>query len=243
MRCPKCGYISFDYQETCKKCKNSIVDAVTEINGTVCDSLPPSFLQFETKDGFGTQPSSLKMTEENELVVASGTDVAVQEVVDIDLFQGAEEIDFGSDSEKSVIDLDDFSEVSPQEEYTLDLDKGRGGFNKNLPSLDFGDLDISDLAPPDKEGGDNTLFEEKLELDSAEPVAALSIDSIPQQKISSTKSTGLEDLHVNGLNLDSSAKFVPGSATGKRHLPLVKTGTALDKFDIDLGELFEQNKK
>ena len=36
--------------------------------------------------------------------------------------------------------------------------------------------------------------------------------------------------------------LVIGSAAGKRFLPSVKTGTALDKFDIDLGDLFSDKK-
>ena len=80
-------------------------------------------------------------------------------------------------------------------------------------------------------------------MDSTEPVAALSANPPPPQKTPASKPTGLEDLQVNGLNLDSPAKFVTGSAAGKRYLPSIKTGTALDKFDIDLGELFAENKK
>jgi hypothetical protein len=155
----------------------------------------------------------------------------------IDPFQGDEEISFTDDSEELVRDLDDFKDISLEDEFTLDLKENRGGVEKNLPPLDFGDLDISDLAPPNKEQA-SQQFEEELKRVGKEPVAVLSGNSSEQQKISATKATGLEDLHVKGLNLDSSAKFVAGSATGK--LPSVKTGTALDKFDVDLGELFAQ---
>ncbi len=242
MRCPKCGYISFDHQETCRKCNKNIGDTVTEINGTVCDALAPSFLQLEVKEHFGTQGFRPKVTEDNVILADSGSDFALSDDGDIDLFQGEEEIAFADDSEEIVMDLDGFNEVSLQEEYTLDLKDDRGGLEKNLPPLDFGDLDISDLAPPDK---DERLlpFDEELKLADKEPVAALSENSPQREKIRVAKSTGLEDLQVNGLNLDSPTKFVAGSPAGKRYFPSVKTGTALDKFDVDLGELFAQNKK
>jgi hypothetical protein len=238
MRCPKCGYISFDHQETCRKCNKNIGDTVTEINGTVCDALAPSFLQLDAKDRFSTQSFRPNITDQNSTVVASEPNDGMRE--GIDPFQVEEEISFTDDSEELVRDLDDFRDISLQEEFTLDLKESRSGVEKNLPPLDFGDLDISDLAPPNKEQA-SQQFEEELKLVNQEPVAVLSEKSPEQQKISATKATGLEDLLVKGLNLDSPAKFISGSATGK--LPSVKTGTALDKFDIDLGELFAQNKK
>jgi hypothetical protein len=238
MRCPKCGYISFDHQETCRKCNKNIGDTVTEINGTVCDALAPSFLQLDAKDRFSTQSFRPNITDQNSTVVASEPNDGMRE--GIDPFQVEEEISFTDDSEELVRDLDDFRDISLQEEFTLDLKESRSGVEKNLPPLDFGDLDISDLAPPNKEQA-SQQFEEELKLVNQEPVAVLSEKSPEQQKISATNATGLEDLLVKGLNLDSPAKFISGSATGK--LPSVKTGTALDKFDIDLGELFAQNKK
>ena len=242
MRCPKCGYISFDHQEICRKCNKNIGDTVTEINGTVCDALAPSFLQLEVKEHFSAQTFHPKSTEEKVILAESGSGFAMNDVTDVDLFQSEEEIAFADDSEELVMDLDDFNEVSLQEEYTLDLKEDHGGLEKNLPPLDFGDLDISDLAPPEKEE-EIKYFEEELKLAGKEPVAAQSENSPQREKVPVAKSTGLEDLQVNGLNLDSPTRFVAGGAAGKHYLPSVKTGTALDKFDVDLGELFAQNKK
>jgi hypothetical protein len=238
MRCPKCGYISFDNQETCRKCNKNIGDTVAEINGTVCDALPPSFLQLETKIRFQAQPSSPPIPDKNTGDTDNEPVDAMLEEMDTGFVLGGEEVALADESEDLVMDLDDLKEESPREDYTLDLGGDRGGIDTTPPPLDFGDLDISDLAPPNKEQLGSPVLEEELET-----VAALSENSPPQQKAPATKSTGLEDLQVNGLNLDAPAKFVVGSAAGKRYLPSVKTGTALDKFDVDLGELFEQNKK
>ncbi len=35
MRCPKCGYISFDQQETCAKCSRNLQDISNDLKGTV----------------------------------------------------------------------------------------------------------------------------------------------------------------------------------------------------------------
>lgn len=243
MRCPKCGYISFDHLEICRKCEKYIGDTVNEVNGTVHDAFAPSFLQLTTEESFHAQPSSQQGFDEPSEMTDIGADTAIREGIDTEFVLGDEEIAWADDSEGPVMDLDDFSEVAPREEYTLDLSKESSRAENNLPPLDFGDLDISDLAPPGKEQLDHLSLEEELEAVSIEPVAALSQDSPPQQKSSPVRSTGLEDLHVNGLNLEAPAKFVTGSAAGKRYHPSIKTGTALDKFDVDLGELFTENKK
>jgi len=243
MRCPKCGYISFDHLETCRKCEKYIGDVVTEVNGTVYDAFAPSFLRLTAEESFHAQPSSLQGFDEPNEMADSEPDTAIREGIDTEFVLGDEEITWANDSEELVMDLDDFSEIAPRKEHTLDLSKESSRSESDLPPLDFGDLDISDLAPPVKEQLDHPPLEEELEMVGIEPVAALSQDSPPQKKPSPVRSTGLEDLHINGLNLEAPAKFVAGSAAGKRYYPSIKTGTALDKFNIDLGELFTENKK
>lgn len=44
MRCPKCGYTSFDNLERCKRCKKNIAATATALMGTVVDAISPSFL-------------------------------------------------------------------------------------------------------------------------------------------------------------------------------------------------------
>ena len=48
MRCPKCGYISFDHMETCLKCKKDISDSA-EVEGTTYHAASPSFLRVPDK--------------------------------------------------------------------------------------------------------------------------------------------------------------------------------------------------
>ncbi len=44
MRCPKCGYISFDDRASCAKCSSSLEELVDELHGTGIHADPPSFL-------------------------------------------------------------------------------------------------------------------------------------------------------------------------------------------------------
>jgi len=246
MRCPKCGYISFDHQETCKKCAKNIGDAVTEINGTVYEALVPTFLNVGTTAGFSGRSSSVELSAMQERVGTEREDeFAMGEESGI-AFIDDEEIILTDDSEELIMDLDGFNEVSPREEFTLELGEEHGAGEAKPPSLDFGDLDISDLAPPLKESmapvTASQPFEEELQLARSEPVAGISEIEPEQLKAPTARPNGLEDLNVNGLDLDATAKLVASGATGKRYIPSVKTGTALDSFDIDLGDLFAENK-
>jgi hypothetical protein len=243
MRCPKCGYISFDHLETCKKCQKYVGDTLAEINGTAHDAVSPLFLTIKPGDGY-----SVSESVQGEETLESSQN---EESTEIDfVFDDGEaqpastEIEFRQSSEDMVIEFDDLAEFSPRGEFTLEMGDLPGEMKSELPAMDFSDLDISDLAPPTREESDPIQFAPQPILSDLEPVVAQTAAAAPPiPRASSPVSGSLEDLNFNGLDLETPAKLVTGSAAGRRYLPSVKTGTALDKFDIDLGELFNDNKK
>jgi len=255
MRCPKCGFISFDHLETCKKCQKYLGDIVAELNGTTYDAAPPLFLTIATAEEetvpFSSQQAGERETSSmftDEQVFAMEGDTGDDVALDQEMPQEIErhEIEFAGFDEELEVDLGTIAEMSAQDEFTLEEELADDEAQPSLPAMDFGDLDISDLAPPPAtEQPEPIRFEEPPVLSDLEPVAALSPTppSVPPVSASRKSQGGLEDLNFNGLDLESPAKLVSGSAAGKRFLPSVKTGTALDKFDIDLGELFTDNKK
>jgi len=248
MRCPKCGYISFDTLGTCKKCNKAIGDLLDDFEGTVFEATAPSFLHIRSAgtmveaqvaeaeeavdlledepevDGisFGDDPFADEdvLTEDMELDDEEGT-VGFAEVEEVEI---AEEILF----EETAIEEEET--VPSSEEKETDLE------------LDFGDIDISDLAPPADD--QNEAAPGEMELDepvqeeeslAMETPSATSTTSAP-----SAASSGLEDLQVEDLDLDAPAPLVTGSKVGDKLMPSVKTGTALDDFDVDLGELISK---
>ena len=268
MRCPKCGYTSFDHLESCKKCHKSFGPAIEEFNGTTYEAVAPLFLKIARELEETPPPESMEklnfeeidfgdeLEEEQEPNLRPGLDTEF--ILDEDILAEATnpQESFANDGEELVVDLDDMEEVTPRDEFTLDFDQGPGDDeDSELPPIDFGDLDISDLAPPMeeeelKEEPEVLLSLEPEELSlSEEPLLEEVIETVETEPPPPPKSSkrvgksGLEDLNFNGLDLESPSKIVSGSAAGKRYLPSVKTGTALDKFDIDLGELFKDNKK
>lgn len=249
MRCPKCGYISFDHQETCTKCQKYIGDVVAEIKGTTFSAKAPSFLKITAADRFSSPLAAASPTESAgpstsddvyPIDAIEETEFSLDQAVESETPRG--EIEFPGGEDDFAMELDAITETSPRDEFTLDLG-AEPDDAPQIPSMDFGDLDISDLAPPDKEEAAPIQFVEQPVLSDLEPIATRSETLAPSPSPLSPTKAALEDLNFNDLDLDSPSKPISGSAAGKRYLPSVKTGTALDKFDIDLGDLFPENKK
>ncbi len=237
MRCPKCGYTSFDHLEVCKKCNRTINELVHGIHGTVYNAQAPMFLNLTEKMGSQSPAVSEINVEESAEVMDSNGDDILRQGIDTEFYLEDDITTAAITAEEEpVVDLDDLEEVSFGEEFTLDLDDDEDEKKPNLPALDFGDLDISDLAPSSDE-----RFQQPEP--ALEPVAALTTEPEAPSSSQQAATAVLEDLHFNGLDLEAPARFVSGSAAGKRYSPSVKTGTALDKFDIDLGDLFKKDEK
>jgi hypothetical protein len=235
MRCPKCGFISFDQLGTCKKCNKNISEITAEIEGTVFEAPAPLFLHFD--------PGSVGVEiQENEDKITLSESPETIEVADELSLATEEEGSIGSEDDEmgeATIDFKEFEEVENSNEIILDDDKsGDVGTDDDL-QLDFGDIDISDLAPPEEDVDMSAT--ESLTLAEEPLVADMPGDPSPAPA-SVAPGSGLADLQVEDLNLEAPAPLVAGSKVGDKLTPSVKTGTALDDFDIDLGELTSEKK-
>jgi hypothetical protein len=161
MRCPKCGYISFDHVETCLKCKKDISGTV-DVNGTTYHVAAPSFLKFMPDDlseedgGFGGSDSehAAHNTEfsDSDLEVLVGDD-------DFDSEEGDISFDsFGSDDVAAEFQLETDEAFELEEEnddgfeFELEDDDDQSKVPLDTADFDVPDelSDISDLAPPAK---------------------------------------------------------------------------------------------
>jgi len=236
MRCPKCGYISFDHAETCSKCKKDISAQSEQLSGTILLAEAPAYLQFNMteSDGMGVGRGIDVSPDETEFQAGSAVTVENEEPETADeiAFDFPEE-DSGSsradgqneseDFDLPLNDNDDEIEIVMEEEESVDT-----------PQVDFSGLDISDLAPP---GAERNAAEE-LTLEGVEAIDSTS-SVAPSAAVTSGPggAAGLEDLSMDGIDLETPSLPPVGSVTGKKFRPAVKTGTALDSFDFDLGDL------
>lgn len=197
MRCPKCSFISFDYQETCVKCGKNINAAAEELHGTVYSAESPPFLKFVFED-----------SAEEETAAESAE------------FETEEEFDLGGDEDEAFVDLGGEDE-SGAESVDMDITAEEVVAEPEDEAATEEALDMADLAPAEEEAeAPSEEFEAVVEETASE-----SAEQAGQ---------GLEDLKVEGIDLDASAT---ASTEKGKTMPSVKTGTALDDFDIDLGDL------
>ncbi|MFO7617363.1 MAG: hypothetical protein R6V75_08935 [Bacteroidales bacterium] len=224
MRCPKCGYISFDHLETCLKCKKDIKSAADALPGSVFNVATPVFLRFD-RESVGKQDDDelveAEMAEEMQLededlevliadpqeeeqskrVVTRERDaVAVRE----DEEEEDREIDFDlSQFEESA----KTAETAPTESVAENLAPGAGV----APVIEIPEelADISDLAPPKRE-----------------TALATPADIVTEQEAATD---GLSDLRLDDLDLDLQLDDLDGAA--EQH-SLGETVLSLDELDF-----------
>lgn len=175
MRCPKCGYISFDSVDECVKCKKSIKSASEILQGSVLNVSAPNFLQFRTSQedaieeepGFGDEISPLDSelaVDENEDFFPEEPGLAEEEEVgEIELSPaGFDEdeleaevpevtLDEDEDPEGEIeVDLSQFEEVSDPEASFMKVDEAGEEEDGDVMQISVPEelSDMSDLAPP-----------------------------------------------------------------------------------------------
>lgn len=255
MRCPKCGYTSFDDLERCKKCKKNIAATATALMGTVASAAIPSFLgaaQPPQEQNQGPDTGiELNIDDDSSLDFSSGTDdlfsldegtpgadiqpatpeLAEDRGIDLRLSD-----DLGADPspQEAAIDMELDLSLDDLGETPLNLGNTEAADTPASPGLDLAGLDISDLQAPEAPASQEIAFEPSLRLDDEPaPVSSAAAGAAPADDEFS-----LEDLQVEGL-----AESKPGAPVADdQYQPGMKTGTALDNFNFELDELLELNE-
>lgn len=168
MRCPKCGYISFDHSTTCTKCRHDLEKAAALLHGTAMKVQAPNFLgpallalaarAREEEDGAAMpMPPSAPETVMAEEAAAPDLEIRMEE-------QAAQAAEIALETPAAITvdespDLDlrgllPEEEASANEPAAIEMPK----IEPQAPepeapaepvTLQFEGLDLSDLAPPD----------------------------------------------------------------------------------------------
>jgi hypothetical protein len=205
MRCPKCGYISFDHLETCLKCSKDVSKAASQVGGTTYNVAAPSFLRFQPnedieiggdseirfengKEDFDVVDPDLNILVDGEDDSAEDTGVSFDdEFGGLDALGEDDEIEVVADGEDEDddggLDLGQFEDAFGEEDSASGDDE---------PQFDMPDelSDISDLdAPPD----------------SGDEVPAFSFDEPEESPVvgKATTEDGLDDFNLDLDNLGS----------------------------------------
>lgn len=263
MRCPKCGFISFDHQEKCPKCKKDIKSMTDTLLGSVLSVAPPSFLRLNPVEVEDDGDEEFEFSEEEfltegEEIVDEDLEVLVGEEADeveteISMADEApspsldEEIKLGgadeeADGDEIEIDFSQFEDTAEDKKESFADEEIEIDEEGPVITLDMPDelTDISDLAPPPLQG------EETVE----DPDPAMEIDE------DESLSLELDDLDFDlglGDEDDSAAKEdkeavlslddldFTDALPASNSAPVKKSGSLdMDEdlnFDLDLGGL------
>ena len=257
MRCPKCGYISFDHMETCLKC-NKVIPEGIEAEGTTYQESAPSFLQ--VPQGYDSVDES---ASDSEIEFGGGDEKFEFADPDLDvLVDEGEGLEFqGSDDSEGVIDFEEADLGDAGSDFQLDGDDAGDGlddFDFELeddgeelaaaPSLNVPDelSDISDLAPPEQRQtgsgdsmnlslDDEMSMDEDLDLDGLDLDLGLGGDSTDADidlslSLDDIDLTAEDDIDMDGLSMDLDLGGLGESPAPKKE----KSSGSLDDLSLSL---------
>ncbi len=167
MKCPKCGYISFDYNLSCPKCNKDISSEQEKLHIPAFRPDPPFLLGALTGEANESQifsapaPSQIPFEKDADIslddsISPDSGEIAVSDSSELNLDSGELSLD-----ETSSISLDT---GEMQAQVAKGLDKARTG--KSTPDREEFKLEESEEALPDFDLGEER--EEELSLDSEE---------------------------------------------------------------------------
>jgi len=132
MRCPKCGFISFDQPDTCAKCSHSFAGIAEQIHGASARVEAPFFLRkllepgagekaLETEDGLDVIEEEAESAEEEALEISEEGTAPAEEEAPILNLEGLDVSDLVPPQEESASAFNIEEDDSREEEFEGEL--------------------------------------------------------------------------------------------------------------------------
>jgi hypothetical protein len=168
MRCPKCGFISFDHLTSCAKCGKDIAEVASELQGTSIKVETPMFLS----GALAAYADREESFEEHAMGAEAqeGIDISMEdEFVEDEALEmaGAEaDIDFSAEEDRVEMDISSSGEEAEEVEEPVHL-RMEAEAEEETGAKDsaktFEDLDFMGTVEEDEEGGLEFDLEDFLE--------------------------------------------------------------------------------
>ena len=241
MKCPKCGYISFDYNEVCPKCNKNIAALRDKMSLPSYKAAPLSMLKALTGEASETGADiSVQVSEDTASVLEEEEGLSLEDSQAIEAmektFKDSQEFDM-----KLETTLDEVWDDTPKEDaadLSLDIEDLPIGDARFEPAQaeDAAEIETivdSDLLPT--EGGDpekTALFEP---VESDEETTGFNLDDLSRSESGPTSEVKLQEKAEDDVPIDleglASALEEP---TKNLNQPIKAEDLELEDLDLDL---------
>ncbi len=208
MRCPKCGYISFDYNQVCPKCNKDITDEQAKMNIPSFIPEPPALLgiligesgasnaDFHVGRSSAADTSAMDINFGDSGALMSADSLVMDEGQDFEInLESEESEDFGTPADQGDQSLSvgsDFEIGEEEEDLSLGMDEITFGDSPDIDDaleeddesmdieLDLGDISLEEPADDMHEDGEPSLDLEDLSLDKSITLEGAGEEAIPE---------------------------------------------------------------
>ena len=224
MKCPKCGYISFDFNQICPKCNRDISAERDKLNIPPFRPSPPSLLGALTGEASETNmglemPNAIDTGGFNQGDILGHDDSQVIEAMD-DVFKDSQdmEIEFESSTLDELADTTEQFDLSGLDPQSAELGMGKDG----LSGLAVGDeteelsLDLEDLPVENPEFDSTSSIEPDDEELFLEP-DVVSLEDLPDAgspRETREPEPGEATIDLGDLSLDDSGLSLEDEVAG-----------------------------
>lgn len=247
MRCPKCGYISFDHLEKCLKCNKNIEAISDGLFGSTYNIQAPTFLQLHRKQREEPSEQGDLFGEQSSTDVDEYVDEELEILVEEEDSDREEEIGFAEDEQIGLeLSLEDEQEEDGEIEIDFsqfeDTDDHEVAQHSVAIEMPEELSDISDLSPPgkdievDERPSENPMDSDFADLDLGDLDFDSGLDGLDEDQ-----ANGLGMLEEAVLTLDEIAftetLAESSSDTSKKPRDMDMDMDGDLDFDLDLGGL------
>lgn len=224
MRCPKCGYISFDQIDKCLRCGKDIGSTAAEVNGSAYNVPAPDYLVFDVHE-----KREQNDADTSEEIFLGEEALEAGEVVDFD---------FANESSEAPVEvnLDSVEEVEAEDEGEHEIEMDMNFFEEESAVLES-PAPASALAPalesePEEEGIDFDF-----DTPPAGPISPVASNEDITEKVEEVFEKA-ENIELGDAGLDHLFDIeepAPATAHDSSKLSMDDFDMDLDLCDLDLG--------
>ncbi len=198
MRCPKCGYISFDHNLTCPKCNRDISSEQRKLNLPAFMPAPPALLGALTGDVSESQVGGLAVSDLTDTVQLEETpEISPEDSIEIEAptLEGFME----EEPEEIEIELEtDVRERETEEAVVSELDTQA----KTEAVVDLEDTLQDELLDSEVEGLDSLSLEEDIIKDAKASTSSVSDTELVTEELAIEEGTEEKEIEDIDFELD-----------------------------------------